>query len=87
MVIMQVLVPNLTPRGRIMVRMVSGGMVGMVSHFTDVIGACICSNVDLHVCVYGSTQCGCVVNGSVAIYGSWLSIDISEVTIVSFTVP
>ena len=34
--------------------------------FDYVIGACICSHVDLHVCVCGSAHCGCVVNGSVA---------------------
>ena len=42
------------------------GMSGKLSHSNDVIGACICFNVDLHVCVCGSAQCGCVVNGSVA---------------------
>ena len=31
-----------------------------------VIGACICSNDDLHVNVCGSTHCRGVVNGSVA---------------------
>ena len=30
------------------------------------IGACICSDVDLHVCVCGSAHCGCAVDGSVA---------------------
>ena len=35
----------------------------MLSHSSDVIGACICSN-DVNVC--GSAHCGCVVNGSVA---------------------
>ena len=36
---------------------------GKLSHSSDVIGACICSN-DVNVC--GSAHCGCVVNGSVA---------------------
>ena len=39
---------------------------GKLSHSSYMIGACICSNVDLHVCVHGSAQCGCVVDGSVA---------------------
>ena len=66
---MHALAPSLTPRGGIMVRMVSCGMVyrngrsGKLSHSSDVIGACICSN-DVNVC--GSAHCGCVVNGSVA---------------------
>ena len=40
---------------------------GKLSHSSDVIGACtcICSNVDLHVCVCGSAHYGCMVNGSV----------------------
>ena len=37
-----------------------------LSHSNDVIGACICSNDDVHVNVCGSAHCGCVVNGSVA---------------------
>ena len=47
------------------------GRSGKLSHSYDVIGACICSNDDLHVNVCGSAHCGCVVNGSVAIYGSF----------------
>ena len=43
------------------------GRSGKLSHSSDVIGACICSNVHLHVCVCGSAQCGCVVDGSVAL--------------------
>ena len=39
------------------------GRSGKLSHSSDVIGACICSN-DVNVC--GSAHCGCVVNGSVA---------------------
>ena len=39
---------------------------GKLSHSSDEICACICSNVDLHVCVCGSAHCGCVVNGNVA---------------------
>ena len=52
---MHVLAPSLTPRGGILVRMVSCGMVGMagvvykLSHSNDVFGACICSN-DVNVC-------------------------------------
>ena len=42
------------------------GRSGKMSHSNDVIGAYICSNVDLHVCMFGSAHCGCVVNGSVA---------------------
>ena len=42
------------------------GRSGKLSHYRDKIGACICSNVDLHVCVCGSAHCECVVNGSVA---------------------
>ena len=42
------------------------GRSGKLSHSSDEIGACICSKVDLHVRVCGSTHCGCVVNGSVA---------------------
>ena len=60
MVIMHVLAPSLTPQGGILARMVSCGMVGMAG------GVSYSSNVDLHVCVCGSTQCGCAVNGSVA---------------------
>ena len=41
------------------------GRSGKLSHSNDVIGACLCSNVDLHVCVCGSAHCGHVVNGSV----------------------
>ena len=44
----------------------SNGRSGKLSHSCDEICACICSNVDLHVCVFGSAHCGCVVNGSVA---------------------
>ena len=39
---------------------------GKLSHSNDVMGACICSNDDLHVNVCDSVHCGCVVNGSVA---------------------
>ena len=39
------------------------GRSGKLSHSSDVIGACICSN---GVNVRGSAHCGCVVNGSVA---------------------
>ena len=39
------------------------GRSGKLSHSSDVIGACFCSN-DVNVC--GSAHCGCVVNGSVA---------------------
>ena len=39
------------------------GRSGKLSHSSDVIGACLCSN-DVNVC--GSAHCGCVVNGSVA---------------------
>ena len=39
------------------------GRSGKLSHSSDVIGACICSN-DVNVC--SSAHCGCVVNGSVA---------------------
>ena len=39
------------------------GRSGKLSHSSDVIGVCICSN-DVNVC--GSAHCGCVVNGSVA---------------------
>ena len=64
------LASSLTPQGGILVRMVSGEMVGMagvvVSHSSNDFGACIGSNVDLHVCVCGSAHCGYVVNGSVA---------------------
>ena len=42
------------------------GRSGKLSHSSDEIGACICSNVDLHVCMCGSAHCGCVVNGSIA---------------------
>ena len=45
------------------------------------IGACNCSNGDLHVNVCGSAHCGCVVNGSVAIYGSFLSIIIIKLVL------
>ena len=38
---------------------------GKLSHSSDVIDTCICSNVDLHVLVCSSAHCGCVVNGSV----------------------
>ena len=70
MVITHVLAPSLTPRGGILVRMVHvyklwNGRSGKLSHSSDEICACICSNVDLHVCVCGSTYCGCVANGSV----------------------
>ena len=71
-VITHVLAPSLTPRGGILVRMVSCGMVGTcgrsgkLSHSSDEIGARICSNVDSHVCVCCSAHCGCIVNGSVA---------------------
>ena len=47
------------------------GRSGKLSHSNDVIGACICFN-DVNVC--GSAHCGCVVNGSVATYGSFFSI-------------
>ena len=60
---MHALAPSLTPRdlgqdgklwnGR-------NGRSGKLSHSSDVIGACICSN-DVNVC--GSAHCGCVVNG------------------------
>ena len=66
---MHALAPSLTPRGGILVRMVAklwigrNGRSGKLSHSSDVIGACICSN-DVNVC--GSTHCGCMVNGSVA---------------------
>ena len=62
---MHVLAPSLTPLGGILVRLWNGrnGRSGKLSHSNDVIGACICSN-DVNVC--GSTHCGCVVNGSVA---------------------
>ena len=44
---------------------------GKWSHSNDVIGACICSNDDLHVNVCGSAHCcGCGVNGSVAMAAS-----------------
>ena len=46
------------------------GRSGKLSHSSDVIGACICSN-DVNMC--GSAHCGYVVNGSVA-NGSFLSI-------------
>ena len=42
------------------------GRNGRSGKLCDQIGACICSNVDVHVCVCGSAHCGCVVNGSVA---------------------
>ena len=42
------------------------GRSGKLSHSSVKIGACICSNVDLHVCVCGSAHCGCMVNGSIA---------------------
>ena len=44
------------------------GMAGVLiaSHSSNEIGVCICSNGDLHVCVYGSTHYGCMVNGGVA---------------------
>ena len=39
-----------------------------LSHSNDVIGACIHSNIDLHVNVCDSANCcGCVVNASVAL--------------------
>ena len=51
----------------------SCGMAGVVSWAIPVMWLvpCICSN---HVCVYGSTQCGCVVNGSVAMAAVWVFI-------------
>ena len=58
MVKMHALAPSLTPRGGS-----RNGRSGKLSHSSDVIGACICSN-DVNVC--GSAHCGCVVNGSVA---------------------
>ena len=42
------------------------GRSGKLSYSSDEIGACICSNVDLHVCVCTSAHWGYVVNGSVA---------------------
>ena len=52
------------------------GRGSKLSHSTDEICACICMYVHLHVCACmyvhlhvcacGSAQCGCVVNGSVA---------------------
>ena len=49
---MHVLPPGLTPRGGILVRVVSCGIVGMagvviykLSHSNDVIGTCICECV------------------------------------------
>ena len=39
---------------------------GKLSHSSDEFGACICSNVDLHVRMCDSVHCGYVVNGSVA---------------------
>ena len=39
------------------------GKSGKLGHSSDVIGACFCSN-DVNVC--GFAQCGCMVNGSVA---------------------
>ena len=60
--------PQPNSLGRILVRIGNGrnDRSGKLSHSSDVIGACISSNVDLHVCVCGSTHCGCVVNGSAA---------------------
>ena len=63
--------PQPNSSGGILVRVVScgngrNGRSGKVSHSNDVIGACICSHVDLHLCVCGSARCECVVNGSVA---------------------
>ena len=36
-----------------------------LSHSSVKLDTSIGSNVDLHVCVCGSAQCGCVVNGGV----------------------
>ena len=41
------------------------GRSGKLSHSSDVIGECICSNY-VNVCSSGSAHCGCVVNGCVA---------------------
>ena len=59
--IIHVLAPSLTPRGGILVRMVSCGMVGMAGDWYMYM-----SNVDLHANLCGSAHCECVVNGSVA---------------------
>ena len=57
---MHVLIPSLTPRGGINVRMVSLVMVrGELSHSSDVIDACTCihNSVASHVNVCGSAHC------------------------------
>ena len=51
-------------------------MAGVMSGKLLEIGACICSYVDLHMCVCGSAHRGCVVNGMQCFYGSCLSINI-----------
>ena len=54
-----------------------------MSHSNDVIGACISSNVDLHVNVCGSAHCGYVVNGSVAMaaFEYYILINVKKVYI------
>ena len=64
--------PNLTPWSGILVRVVRcgigrNGRSGKSSHSNELIGACICSNVDLQVSVHGSGHCcGYMINGSIA---------------------
>ena len=73
MIRMVVLVPSLTPRGGIGVRMeFSNGRNGKrdeLSNSSDVVDTCTCthSSVDLHVNVCGSAHCcGCMVSGDLA---------------------